>query len=79
MLPWVVQSFVILRYSLWTVSYTHLDVYKRQGLILSIVAASLLLELRISMGVPAIMMLAVVLGIIAFLLLEMIIRKNRCV
>ena len=37
------------------------------GLILSIVAASLLLGLR---------MLAVVLGIIAFLLLEMIIRKN---
>ena len=33
------------------------------GLILSIVAASLLLELRISIGVPAIMMLAVVLGI----------------
>ena len=46
------------------------------GLILSIVAASLLLGLRISIGVPAIMMLAVVLGIIAFLLLEMIIRKN---
>ena len=45
------------------------------GLILSIVAASLLLGLRISIGVPAIMMLAVVLGIIAFLLLEMIIRK----
>ena len=45
-------------------------------LILSIVAASLLLGLRISIGVPAIMMLAVVLGIIAFLLLEMIIRKN---
>ena len=35
------------------------------GLILSIVAASLLLGLRISIGVPAIMMLAVVLGIIA--------------
>ena len=46
------------------------------GLILSIVAASLLLGLRISIGVPAIMMLAVVLGIIVFLLLEMIIRKN---
>lgn len=46
------------------------------GLILSIVAASLLLGLRISIGVPTIMMLAVVLGIIAFLLLEMIIRKN---
>lgn len=46
------------------------------GLILSIVAASLLLGLRISIGVPAIMMLAVVLGIIAFLLLEMIIKKN---
>lgn len=46
------------------------------GLILSTVTASLLLGLRISIGVPAIMMLAVVLGIIAFLLLEMIIRKN---
>ena len=46
------------------------------GLILSTVTASLLLGLRISIGVPAIMMLAVVLGIIVFLLLEMIIRKN---
>ena len=46
------------------------------GLILSTVTASLLLGLRISIGVPAIMMLSVVLGIIAFLLLEMIIRKN---
>lgn len=46
------------------------------GLILSTVTASLLLGLRISIGVPAIMMLAVVLGIIAFLLLEMIIKKN---
>ena len=35
-----------------------------------------MLGLRISIGVPAIMMLAVVLGIIAFLLLEMIIKKN---
>ena len=46
------------------------------GLTLSTVTASLLLGLRISIGVPAIMMLAVVLGIIVFLLLEMIIRKN---